>query len=56
LQEQHPDEWHETLDADFCLKLICNVQSKRDLQVDQRARMIWHQLDSEFQAWRRVGA
>lgn len=59
LKENYPDEWHETADANECLKLICGVTSKRDLELNHKARVIWMQLDSHFQAWRakeRVGA
>jgi hypothetical protein len=59
LCEEHSDEWHETGDADECLKLICRIQSKTELMADPRRTMLWHQLDTAYQAWlakERVGA
>lgn len=59
LKEEYADEWHETGDADSCLKFICGVERKRDIAGMQPARVIWHQLDKQFHAWRlkeRVGA
>jgi len=56
LKESYPDEWHETTDANECLKLICGVASKRDLELNHAARVLWHQLDSHFVAWGRVSA
>ena len=56
LKEVYPSEWRETSDANECLKLICGVASKKDLELKQASRVIWHQLDGEFQAWERLGA
>jgi hypothetical protein len=59
LREEHPDEWHETGDADSCLKLICRIESKRDLLTNHRACALWHQIDTYYGAWlakERVGA
>jgi len=59
LREEHSDEWHETGDADACLKMICRIESKTELKTDPRRMMLWHQLDSAYQAWlarERVGA
>jgi hypothetical protein len=59
LREEHPDEWHETGDADACLKLICRVDSKSELGTKPRAETLWFQIDSAYQAWlakERVGA
>lgn len=38
---------------------ICHVDSRADLDTNHKARVIWHQLDSQYQAWlakERVGA
>ncbi len=51
LREEHSDEWHETGDADACLKLMCNIESKRDLHVGSKAATLWFQLDSAYSAW-----
>lgn len=59
LKETRKDDWHETQDATDCVRLICGVESRAYLSTNQRARVIWHQLDTEYQAWlakERVGA
>jgi hypothetical protein len=59
LKEQRADDWYETMDAAACMRLICGVDSRAHLATNQRARVIWHQLDQEYQAWllkERVGA
>jgi hypothetical protein len=38
------------------IRLFCEVPSRSVLDTDQRARVIWKQLDDQFQAWSRVGA
>lgn len=51
------DVWpEEDAAAAECIRLICGVGSRADLDKNHEARVIWHQLDSEFQAWERVGA
>ncbi len=58
LKENYPDEWHEGQDAAECVRLICAVES-RSMLIDGPFRVIWHQLDTEYQAWlakERVGA
>lgn len=52
LKEQRPDDWHETQDAAECVRLICNVASRSELTTSHKARMIWHLLDQEFDAWK----
>jgi hypothetical protein len=57
LKEEHPDDWHEAgADAAECVRLICGVASRSWLDKDHRARVVWKQLDDQFQAWERVGA
>jgi len=59
LKEQRPDDWHEAQEAAACIRLICGVASRSELITNHKARVIWKQLDDEFQAWRaleRVGA
>lgn len=59
LKESRADEWAESADAAECVRLICGVRSRVELGINQKARVIWHQLDSEYQAWlarERVGA
>lgn len=31
-----------------CIRRICGVSSRRELNEDQRKRVLWHQLDREF--------
>lgn len=52
LREQHEDDWHEAPDAAECVRLICGVNSRADLGTNHKARVIWTQLDSQYQAWK----
>lgn len=52
LKEQRPDDWHEAPDAAECVRLICGVQSRTELGINHKARVIWHQLDEQFSAWK----
>lgn len=52
LKENHSDDWHESQEAAACVRLICAVHSRVELGTNQKARMIWHQLDSAYQAWK----
>jgi len=56
LKEQRPEDWHESPDPVDCVYLICGINSRSQLGTIHRARVIWHQLDDQFQAWQRVGA
>lgn len=59
LKETRPDDWHESQDAAACVRLICGVHSRVELGTNQRARIIWTQLDAGYGAWlakERVGA
>jgi len=41
------------------IREICGVNSRSEFSTDHRKRVLWHQLDSQFQAWlakERVGA
>ncbi len=51
LKEERASDWREASDAVECVRLICGVQSCKELGSDHRARVIWHQLDEQFQAW-----
>jgi hypothetical protein len=61
LREHRPEDWRETAgyisDGEVttasdrvaeCVRLICCVASRKELNTDHRARMIWHQLDEQF--------
>lgn len=52
LKETRPDVWREAASPAECVRLICGVTSRVQLGTNQKARMIWHQLDEAFQAWR----
>jgi hypothetical protein len=59
LREERSDDWHEASDADDCLKLICGIESKRELATNHRALLLFNLLDSAYDAWKvkeRVGA
>lgn len=52
LKEERPDDWHESQDAAECVRLICGVASRSELSTNQKARVIWTQLNSQFEAWK----
>jgi len=54
LREVRRDDWHETQDTADCVRLICGVGSRADLNTNHKARVIWHQLDEQYQAWKAV--
>ena len=55
LKEQHSEDWRESKDdAAECVRLICGVQSRSELNTNHAARVIWHQLDDQFGAWKQV--
>jgi hypothetical protein len=56
LKEQRSDDWHEAPSSPDCIRLICGVESRSDLDSDHKARVIWHQLNDQFEAWKRVCA
>jgi hypothetical protein len=52
LKEERQDDWAEAQSSRDAVCLICGVQSRSELATNQKARVIWHQLDSQFQAWK----
>lgn len=56
LAEERPDDFREVNDAADCVRLICGITSRRELNTNQKARVIWHQLNDQYEAWVRVGA
>lgn len=52
LKEQHPEDWREAQDAADCVRIICGVSSRSELSTNHGARVIWHQLDTAYQAWK----
>jgi len=60
LKKEFPDEWHDGQENPAeCVRLICQVRSRKDLATNHRARVRWSMLDSQYEAWflaARVGA
>lgn len=59
LKEQYGAYWINYEDAAATVRDICEVESRKELATNQKALVIWHQLDRHFQAWEakeRVGA
>jgi hypothetical protein len=57
LKEKWPDDWNEAgADPAECVRLICSVPSRSALDTEHRARVVWKQLDTQYEAWMRVGA
>jgi len=55
LAEHYPDDWREAAsDPGECIRLICGVTSRSLIEKDQRSRVIWKQIDDQFQAWKLV--
>lgn len=55
LKEEYADDFHEAADDPAeCIRLICGVQSRVQLGINQKARMLWRALDDKFEAWKRV--
>jgi hypothetical protein len=51
LREERKDDWAEDPDPVDCVYLICGIRSRSELNHNQKSRVIWHQLDSAYQAW-----
>ena len=57
LREEH--NYSHVSDADSAanaVRHICVVKSRSEFSTDHRKRVLWKQLDDQFQAWQRVGA
>jgi hypothetical protein len=54
LKEERSDDWHESQNTAECVRLICGVASRSELGTNHRARVIWTQLNSQFEAWKAV--
>lgn len=52
LKEMRPDDWAEEQNIRDCICLICGVTSRKELNTNHKARVIWKQLDDQFQAWK----
>jgi hypothetical protein len=51
LKENRPDDWREAANTADCVRLICGVVSRSELSTNHKARVIWHQLDEQYQGW-----
>jgi hypothetical protein len=63
LKEERATDWRETSTsadernrAAESVRLACGVPSRSELNTNQKARVIWHQLNDQYEAWMRVGA
>ncbi len=55
LKEQRSDDWYESADDPAaCVRLICGIESRAMLGVNQKARVIWKQLNDQYEAWKQV--
>ena len=50
LIERH-GRWFDAQAAAIAVRAICGVGSRRELATDHRARVIWHQIVSEYRQW-----
>lgn len=63
LNEEKPNALRGVVNGELSAKLaiyeLCQITSRSDLDTNHKARVIWHQIDSQYQAWlakERVGA
>lgn len=56
LEEERMDDLREGGSVPDTVRMICGVQSRSELNTNQKARVIWHQLNDQYEAWIRVGA
>lgn len=54
--ERYDDFIASDFDPAECVRIICGVSSRSLLNTEHRARVIWKQLDDQFEAWKRVDA
>lgn len=51
LREERAADWQEAPTTADCVRLICGVASRSELGTNHKARVLWHQLDTEYRAW-----
>lgn len=59
LKEQYNYTIQNSNDIATAVRAICGVNSRVELGTNHKARVLWHQLDSEFETWKlaeQVGA
>jgi hypothetical protein len=53
LVENYRADWLDSKSsAPDCVRIICGVTSRAELGTNHKARVIWKQLDDQFQAWK----
>jgi hypothetical protein len=52
LKEQYEIAWGNIPDAAALVRWICGVKSRSELGTNHKARVLWKQLDDQFQAWK----
>ena len=52
LKEQREDDWAEAPDPAGCVRLICGVTSRAELETNHKARVIWNLMNSQYEAWK----
>lgn len=52
LKVEYADDWREFGNAADLVRTWCNVASRSELNTNQKSRMLWHQLDDQYQAWK----
>lgn len=52
LKETYSDDWNEFQDAADVVRALCKVTSRSDLNAIQESRVIWHQIDEQYIAWK----
>jgi hypothetical protein len=55
-EEQHYPDVENPETAAVAIRHICKVISRAELGTNHKARVLWHQLDSAFLAWKYVDA
>lgn len=54
LEEQDGCETSNADEAANVVRFLCQVKSRSELSTDHRKRVLWHQLDSQFLAWKEL--
>jgi len=52
LKTEHAEDFREFGNATDVVRNWCNVISRSELSTNHKARVIWKQLDDQFQAWK----
>ena len=53
LKETYPEDWRALEeDAPQLVRFLCGVSSRAQINTQHGARVIWHQIDTQFQAWK----